>query len=698
MGIKNDILWRIYVAFFGVCIIGVMIVWKIFMIQVPQGKYWRAMADSLTTSYRTIPADRGNIYDDGGRLLATSLPTFDIHMDVNADDISDEMFNANVDSLSIGLAAIFKDHTYDDFKQLLETGRRKDERYVLLHRDASYPQLQALRHLPIFRLGQYKGGLIADQTDKRNYPYDELGMRTVGILRQPVTQSVGIEASFDTSLRGIPGKRLVQKIAGGVWLPINDNNEMDPQNGKDIITTLDVNLQDIAENALLNSLVKNNADHGTCIVMDVKTGAIKAMANLGKTGDGTYGEIYNYAIGEAREPGSTFKLASMIAMLEDGLVKITDTVDVELGVKEYYGQTMHDAEHHGFRRVSVMKGFAISSNVGISKLAFQSYESNPNKYLQHLRDLQLDQPTGIEIPGEQKPYIKTTQDKTWSAVSLPWMSVGYELRVTPLRLLTLYNAVANNGKMMKPYIVSEVDEYGKPLHKFKPVILKDSICSQKTLQSVRTLLGDVIAEGTGMKLKNPYYSVAGKTGTAEISDATHHYGEIYQASFCGYFPADHPLYSCIVVVNAPSNGLYYGGEVAAPVFKVIADNVYGAKIDSMHQQKDTTDKKTQFIIAESGSTKDLKKIYDVMNLPLQDVGEAGWISASQDQQQTTAKAIDINDAEVPNVVGMGLKDALFLLEESGLHVVATGKGKVKNQSLFAGAKILKGESITINLN
>lgn len=376
MGIKNDILWRIYLAFFGVCIIGVMIVYKIFVIQFTQGKYWHAMADSLTTSYHTIPANRGNIYDDAGRLLATSLPTFDIHMDVNADGISDDIFNNNVDSLAIGLAAIFKDNTYEEFKKILVTGRHKDERYVLIHRDASYPQLQALRQLPIFRMGQYRGGLIAEQTDKRNYPYQSLAVRTIGYLRQPLSQSVGIEASFDTSLQGTPGKRLVQKIAGGVWLPINDNNELDPQNGKDVITTLDVNLQDVAENALLNSLEKNNADHGTCIVMDVKTGAIKAMANLGKTGDGTYGEIYNYAIGESREPGSTFKLATMIAMLEDGLIRITDTVDVELGEKDYYGQTMHDAELRGFRRVSVMKAFAISSNVGISKLAFQCYEKD----------------------------------------------------------------------------------------------------------------------------------------------------------------------------------------------------------------------------------------------------------------------------------------------------------------------------------
>lgn len=495
----------------------------------------------------------------------------------------------------------------------------------------------------------------------------------------------------------------MQKISGGIWMPVNDDNEFDPENGKDIITTLDVSIQDVAENALLKTLLKNNANHGCVIVMDVKTGAIKAIANLGRDKDSVYKELYNYAIGEAHEPGSTFKLASMLSLLEDGYIKLTDTIDTEHGRKVYGQQIMKDAEDHGESRVTIEKCFAISSNVGVSKLVYQNYNKNPDKYLKHLRDLQLDQLVGIEIPGERVPYIKNTRDKLWNkSVSLPWMAVGYELNITPLRLLTLYNAVANNGVMMKPFIVQSIQEYGEPTKEFSPIIINQKICSDATLASLQELLNDVVIEGTAHNLMNPYYSIAGKTGTAQITNIGGGYvNHIYQSSFYGYFPAVNPIYSIAVVINNPSNGIYYGSAVAGPVFKEIADNIFSTNLE-IHptMEKDTTTYNATLPIVKNGYSSDLKYLFSNLGIPFINDEEGTWLQqiANEKLVELTSSNKTVIAGVVPDVKGMGLRDAIYLLESSGLHVKVEGIGMVKNQSLPAGTKISKGQFITITLN
>ena len=701
MSTKKDIFWRIGLAYTMLILLSMGIVWQVFYIQNVKGSYYRSLADSITTKYVPVAAERGNIYSADGRLLATSLPGFEIRMDMRADGLTKELFRQNIDSLSLCMAKFFGDRSSSDYKKIFVTARARGERYFLVKKNLTYPQLQAIRRFPIFRFGQFKGGFIAIQHNERAYPFKELANRTIGYMRDATVQPVGLEGKFNDQLTGIPGKRLMQKVSGGEFLPINDKNEIDPQIGKDIITTIDVNLQDVAEEALKKTLIANKADHGCCVVMDVKTGGIRAIANLGKNDDGNYSEDYNYAVGESHEPGSTFKLASMIALLDDGYVNLYDTVDLEQGTHQYWNQTMHDAEHHNLGRVSVLSAFAHSSNVGISKLVNEYYSQNPEKYLQHLRDLGLNKKLHVEVPGEQQPYIKSTKDKTFTRFSLPWMSVGYEVKISPLQILTLYNAVANNGKMMKPYLVMDIDEYGKPEQVFQPVVLKEKICTDKTLQSLQKLLEAVIDSGTARNLRNPDYAIAGKTGTALIADEKHGYrNKVYQSSFVGYFPADKPLYSCIVVVNAPSNGIYYGALVAAPVFKEIADKIFSTNLDlhpAIEAQVNDTLSLPQM---KAGYKTDLIKVCTQLGIHDEAKSETPWVNVSALGKEIVMmdKMENEETGVVPDVRGMGLRDALYLLENSGLKVNSSGAGSVTSQSIQPGASIQKGQMISITLS
>jgi cell division protein FtsI (penicillin-binding protein 3) len=701
MSNKKEIYWRIGLAYLMLILFGIAILWKVFYIQNMQGSYYRSLADSITTKYATIDAERGNIYSYDVRLLATSLPRFEIRMDLKADGLQKDSFRAHVDSLSICLANLFKDKSSKDYKKLLVAAKQRGERYFLVKKNVSYPQLLAIKTFPILKDGQFKGGLLVVQDNRREYPFKLLAKRTIGYVRDNNVQPIGLEAKFNNDLTGIPGKRLMQKVSGGEFIPLNDKNEIEPHNGKDIITTIDINLQDVAEDALMKTLIANKADHGCVVVMDVKTGAIRAMANLGKEVDGSYTEKYNYAVGESHEPGSTFKLASMLALLEDGYVNLHDTVNLEFGVHQYWQQTMRDAEQFHLQRVDVVSAFAHSSNVGISKLVNEHYYKDPDKYLKHLRDLGLNKKLGIEVPGEQQPYIKTIDDKRFTRYSLPWMSVGYEINVSPLQILTLYNAVANNGKQMKPYLVQSIDEYGQPLKVFNPVVLNEKICSQKTLHELQILLNAVVDSGTARGLKSKNYSFAGKTGTAQIADEKHGYAnKIYQSSFVGYFPADNPIYSCIVVVNNPTNKIYYGAAVAGPVFKEIADKVFASEID-IHPD-------IEFAKADSASMPNMRTGYksDVATLlaqlkvPNKGNRDAAWLSVSSgDNEMLLSKKVNTEQSGVvPDVTGMGLRNAIYLLENSGLKVNVLGAGSVASQSISAGTRVAKGESITINLS
>jgi cell division protein FtsI (penicillin-binding protein 3) len=514
---KKDILSRIYLVFIALCLFAIAILYRIVVIQFVQGDEWRMKAEAFTTKVHEIEAVRGNIFDVNGSLLATSLPYYEVGIDINAPSIDDKLFREKKDSLALSLANLFKDKSKHDYLKILNTARNKKDRYVLLKRNVPYKDLQTLKTFPILRKGS-KGGLVTLQTNKRERPFQMLAARTIGLAR-PGIKPVGLEGAYDSVLKGYSGRRLMQKIAGDVWRPINDENEVEPRDGSDLYTTIDINIQDVAEHALLKALVRNKASHGCAILMEVKTGAIKAIANLSRDGkdSASYSETLNYAIGYPSEPGSTFKLASLLAVIDDYNVNLDEKVQVGNGKVNYFNITVSDAHPPETPELTVQRIFETSSNVGVSKLITKYYSKNPQQFVDKLNLFGLNKPLGIAIPGEGKPLIKQVKDKDWSGVTLPQMSYGYESLITPLQTLTLYNAVANNGKMVKPYFVKEIRKNGNVVKQFQPEIIKEQIVSEETVKKARQMLEGVVSNGTGKGLNISAFKVGGKTGTAQIA-------------------------------------------------------------------------------------------------------------------------------------------------------------------------------------
>ncbi len=693
-GTKNDIMWRLYLSFCLILVFGIGIVVQIGRIQIVQGESYRAKGDSLQLKYREIPAKRGNVYAEGGNLLAASFPYYKIIMDPGSP--SKELFYKKVDSLALCLSQTFGDKSKNEYKRILVESRKKGKRYVVLYKKATVPQMKLARHFPIFREGQYGGGLLIEPVEYRINPYGLLANRTIGYVRHET--KVGIEGAYDDALSGITGKQLMRKAPGGVWVPLNAKNEVEPVDGDDVYTTIDINIQDISETALRRSLVKNDAAWGTAIVMEVATGKIKAITNLTRLAPGVYEERYNYAIAELVEPGSTFKLFSLLALFEDGYVGLEDSVDLNNGHIKFYNRTMNDSEgRHNYRNVTVKTAFEKSSNVGISRLVFENYTDNKEQYLNRIHQIGLDQKTGVDIAGEPKPNIKTDPTaKNFSGVTLPWMSVGYELQITPLQLLNFYNAVANDGKLMKPMLVSQITSYGKVVHTNKPEVLNNSICSEKTLKKLQACLLGVVDSGTAKNIHNPYYQIAGKTGTAQLIE-NRQYVNRYLASFAGYFPADNPKYSCIVMVNSPGNGVFYGGYVAAPVFREIADKVYSHHITMAAAINDADSSYKGVTAYSKGYRYDFEEILDWFNLDNQLQEEEDWIVVHPAMDTLKTAAVIITDNIMPSVKGMGLRDAMYLLENKGLKVEVSGRGKVVKQSIDPGQKIQKGMYVVLKL-
>jgi cell division protein FtsI (penicillin-binding protein 3) len=468
MEVKRDILWRVYLSFLGIVVFGIVIIGRAVFIQQAQGPYWIAQAKEQQQRFVEIDAQRGTIFSEDGRMLSTSIPYFDVYIDFMAEGLREKegrRFKDHLDSLSYGLSVLFRDKSSDAYRQELKNGYKKKTRYYLLKRNITFQQYKKLRSLPLVRQGKDKSGFIAEVKDKRLNPFGLLANRTIGLSREYIDSdgkikntNVGLENTYDSLLRGESGKRLMQRIAAGVFVPV-DGSEIEPQNGKSIITTIDVNIQDIAENALLRVMTENECTNGTAIVMEVSTGKVKAIANLGRKPDGSYWENLNYAI-QATEPGSTFKLATMLSLLEDNRIRLTDNVDLEKGQWKVNGRTVYDSEYHGLNEVTVKEAFMHSSNVGMAKLIMANYVREPLQYINHLKKLHFDTRSGIDLVGENAPVIKTPKSRTWSATTLPWMSFGYEVLVSPLQTLMLYNAIANNGKMMKPYLVNAIQNDG----------------------------------------------------------------------------------------------------------------------------------------------------------------------------------------------------------------------------------------------
>ncbi|HEX4887103.1 MAG TPA: penicillin-binding protein [Luteibaculaceae bacterium] len=704
----KDIKKRVYWVYFGLVLVGVAVVFQLFKIQLVEGEHWRTKAYHLSTEMRPVEANRGNILAEDGSMLATSVPVYDIRMDMRAPGLTNESFKAEVDSLALGLARLFADKPASTYKQELVNARKRGARYFLVKRKIDFNQMKAAKELPIFRKGRYKGGVVFEKRNIRKMPFGYLAQRTIGYTRDGV-HPVGLEGAFDNFLAGTKGVRLEKRLAGGVWMPINDENEIEPEDGLDLHTTIDVNIQDVASKALLNQLATHNAEHGCVVLMEVKTGNIKAIANLTRTPDGTYAEKYNYAIGEVTEPGSTFKLASLIAAIDDGFVNISDEVDTQNGEVSYFGVKMHDTKEGGYGKISVKQAFEVSSNVGISKVISKNYSKNPQQFVNKLYQMRLHQPLGLQIAGEGVPRIKSPNDTSfrWSGITLTQMSIGYELLITPLQILSLYNAVANGGKMIRPRFVSELTKNGKVVKQLPVTVLQPSICSERTLKQVREMLEGVVEHGTATNLKSAHYKIAGKTGTARIANTNLGYGTdgktSYQASFVGYFPADNPLYSCIVVVNSPSNTVYYGNVVAGPIFREIADKVYANRIDT-HREINIANAQVaqQAPVSINGSADDILKVVKKLKIPAKiTTDDAEWV-----QTKAAGKAVVITKAHmpaagskvVPNVVGMGLQDALFLLENAGLKVEVQGRGVIRTQSIPAGSRVADDQQIIIALS
>ncbi len=701
--LKKDILKRVYLVYAFVGVFAMVILAQTFNVQYVEGAEWKQKAENLTTAYRKIDAVRGNIYAVDGSLLATSVPIYEVRFDSKTEALTDDIFYNEVDELSGQLSKLFRDKTQNQYKKELVAARKKGIRYQLIKRNVKYTDLQLLKTFAIFNRGQYKGGLIYTQQNKRVRPFNKLAARTIGYEREGI-KPVGLEGAYTHHLQGVNGKRLMKKIAGGVWMPITDENEIEPLDGSDIYTTIDVNLQDVAENALETQLMLHEADHGSVILMEVSTGSIKAIANLQRRKDGSYDESYNFAIGESTEPGSVFKLASLMAAFEDGYLNLEDMVNTEDGTTKFYGATMKDSHEGGYGVISVQKSFEVSSNVAISKLIVKNYGSKPQEFVDRIYKMNLGKKLGLEIAGEGQPIIRNTSEASWSGLSLPWMSIGYEIHLTPLQILTFYNAVANDGKMVKPRFVSHINQRGQVVKEIKTEVINNSICSKKTIEMAKKMLEGVVENGTAKNLKNANFKIAGKTGTAQIANKSGGYKNAakisHQASFVGYFPADAPKYSCIVVVAAPSRNVYYGNLVAGPIFKEVADKIYSTSFD-IHKPLASREPLalSKIPYSKDGSLKDLVKVYAELDVKTQRRGKVGeWASVSTSEKQVEIQSKKVNSTLVSNVVGMGIKDALFILENQGLEVKFKGNGVVKAQSILPGSKIINGSTIILELS
>lgn len=699
MGIRTNILLRVYLAFGLILLFAIAVVFQLGRVQVIQGKKWRAMADSLSVRNMDVEAGRGNIFSVDGSLLATSVPEYELRMDMLAGAIEDDkIFYEKVDSLAYKLSGLFADKSARQYARILREARHEKARYFLLKRKVTYQQLKKVRQFPIFNMGKYRGGLIAVQKNKRIMPFQTLAARTIGYKNDNIQNPVGLEGAFANYINGEKGRRLMQRIAGGIWMPVNDGEyDIAPKEGADIISTIDVNFQDVVQTALEKQLIKSDAHHGTAILMEVNTGEVRAVANFTKVEDGVYKEKFNYAIAGNQDPGSTFKVASYMALLEDN--KVDTNTMVNTGNYPIKGHTIKDS-HGSIGRVTVKKAFEESSNAAVAYLVNTAYHDNQSQFTDHLYDWKLNEKMGLQIPGEAQPVVKNPKNRSWNKnMSLPQMAYGYEMQLTPLKMLSFYNAIANNGKYIAPIFVREIRRLGNTVEHFNARVINPKICSDVTLSKMKAMLEGVITEGTGKSIiNNPVYKVAGKSGTAQVADANLGYraNRKYQASFCGYFPADNPKYSLIVVINDPKNG-YYGAAVSGPAFREIADKVYAADMRINQNKTEHFVGNTSMPDVKQGNVKALKHVYSKLGLkPLY-----ASVNALENGIDTSSgiafEDTKVKKGSVPNVTGMGLSDALYVMGNAGYKVVARGSGAVKKQSVTGGSLIPKGSKIILEL-
>ncbi|MCS6980586.1 MAG: transpeptidase family protein [Flavobacteriales bacterium] len=701
--IKRNIANRVLLLYGAVFLMAVVIMAKVVHLQTGGGAELRAKAKELILEKVEIKPMRGNILSADGRLLATTVPVYDVHMDLRAPGLTEKRFRRHLDSLAYCLASFFKDRSAGQYKQLLLLNFRKGNRYLPLAKRLYYKELEIIRKFPLLRDGPNKGGLIVTEHFQRIRPYNHLAQRLIGRVGGNRT-AVGLEAAYNEYLEGRPGLRLMQKLAGGLMKPASDIYEKEPEAGCDIVTTLDIELQDVAETELLKKLMESNADHGCVVVMEVGTGDVKVMANLKKMADGSYAEALNYAISEAVEPGSTFKLMSLMAAMEDGLIKPTDSVQTGNGVWVISAQRKLSDVHGGHGKISVARAFEISSNVGVAKTVYNAYKNRPEKFLLRLKAFHLGEPLGVEIPTEARPVIMTHKGRL-DPYSIIQKSIGYELMLTPLQILAFYNAVANNGVLLKPRFVREIRQKGRLIKQFPVVVLDSSLASPATLTAARQMLRGVVLNGTASALRSSPYAVAGKTGTAWVYQEGKGYTvdgvRKYRASFVGFFPADNPQYSCLVMITDPQGPLYYGGTLSAPVFKAVADRIYATAFhlhepinrslphiaDTNHPQVKTG---RAFLTAAVLNRLNITNGFAQLG--------AEMVEAYFDVYRFRSRRKPLPEKGIlPDLRGYSPRDAVALVEQVGGRPLLEGRGAVQEQLPPPGTPIRRFQTVKLKL-
>jgi len=705
MNLRSIILTRLAFIYVMMFIMALAVVVKTIAIQNIKTAKWEKIADNLSNFTVKLKPTRGNICADDGNVLATSVPGYFVRIDMGAAGVR-KIYAEKGDSLALMLSSLFRNYSTKEYKRRLDKAfREKDRGFMLTPRKIDYFDLQKMKNFPILRKGTFGGGRIIEQENKRVLPLGKLAARTIGTLnigasadRSENVGNTGIEQAFEKFLAGEEGVGYRQNLSGK-WL---NRVEIQPKDGMDVMTTINIRFQDITESALEKQLKSSNAEWGTAILMEVKTGEVKAIANLGRVAPGRYDETYNYGLGHAGcyEPGSTFKLISLIAALDQGLVDTSDVFDTGTGMWKYRGGTVYDSDYgHGGSHgpLSVKRIFEKSSNVGVAKIITSCYGENPEKYVNRIYKMGINKPLGIELEGEGEPFFKFPGNDDWWGTTLAWMSFGYESKMTPLQILAFYNAVANHGKMMKPYFVREIQNKGDVVERMGPEVLNSSIASRTTIRKVQDMLAGVVENGTGKEMKSKIIKMAGKTGTAQISSGKGGYGKgLYLASFVGYFPADEPVYSMIVTVNKPK-GAYYGGAVAMPVFRETAEKVYAVwqQIDESKVEEPET---AALPDVKNGYTRDVVRVLNELDISYKGRKPKTTLTkTTREGEEIQLKENEVKDDRVPDVRGMGARDAVYLLEKSGLQVRVSGIGKVKNQSMMPGYKFKKGQTITLTM-
>lgn len=703
---KKNIMTRYFFIILLMGLVGVAIVVKAGVTMFAERQYWQDVADRFVKENVTVKPNRGNIISSDGKLMASSLPEYRIYMDFKAGvPAKTDSLKKHLNKICEGLHQIFPEKSTAEFKAHLQKGMKKGSRNFLIYpKRISYIQYKEAKRLPVFNMNKYKGGFYELAYNQRKKPFGSLAARTLGDLYADTAQGAknGLELAFDTLLKGRDGVTHRQKVMNK-YLNIVD---IPPIDGCDIISTIDVGMQDICEKALVDKLKELNATVGVVALMEVATGEVKAIVNMMKAGDGNYYEMSSNAISDMLEPGSTFKTASIMVALEDGKITPETEVNTGNGIMPMHGSLMRDHNWHrgGYGIIDVTHILMYSSNVGVSYLIDKHYGSNPQKYIDGLKRMSIDQPLRLQIRGEGKPNIRGPKERYFAKTTIPWMSIGYETQVPPLNILAFYNAIANNGVMVRPKFVRAAMKNGEMVQEFPTEIINPKICSDRTLGQIREILRRVVYDGLAKPAGSKQFSVSGKTGTAQISKGASGYksGAMnYLVSFCGYFPSEAPKYSCIVSIQKPGTPAS-GGMMAGSVFGKIAERVYAK--DLRLPLTNAIDTNTVVIPdVKAGEMSETKRVLDELKIQVQtqlavNSRKEIWCSTHAAPKAVILEGRDMTRSLVPSVIGMGAKDAVYLLESRGLRVNLTGIGKVRNQSIANGAKVVKGQTITLILN